>query len=257
MNFFEARDRFRQELAEGVALFADEADWNDKWRYADQHIYPHASSPEKHTLEPILGVGVSLQSLVDQRRLNGQSTHVLELFGSAHFLADPLAADSLTGVRLKDTVYENDPERHRTRLPHHEVVLGDIYDEDTLRKISDNLTRRNIPAIDITVCAPFLGWGMWEGDYPLNVYLDTYYPLLEWAYRKSNLNKGTILTEFPLGKSETRTVRDWEARMNDAGIPTKVVDGYRGYPVASIVRLPKSPSTVVPLQGRCAPPRVA
>jgi hypothetical protein len=130
--------------------------------------------------------------------------------------------------------------------------LGDIYEEKTLTQVDKNLKNRGIPAIDLAVGAPYCGWGNWQRRYPLNVYLDTYYPMLQWTYDRLNPNGGMLLTELMPGRTRLtgNEAYAWESRMNDAGIVTNVAPGKRNF-VAKIERQPTSPANIVPLQGRC------
>lgn len=251
MIFSENRVGFQQHLRDKTDAALRQG---DAWP-VDQHRFPHLNSPERHTLEPVLGIGVSLQQTLVDRRNVGLATNVLELFGSADFLEDPTTADSITGTRLTDTKYKDTNGRQtRPRMSHHVVIPGDIHQAQTMHAIEVNLRNRKIESIDLAVCAPRFGWANWrEREFHPSVILDTYYPMLAWTYSLLSHDEGRIVTEIPprMGLRGNH-IRGWAKRMQDSGIPTTVAKGDRSY-VAEIIRQPDSPETIAPLQGRCLP----
>lgn len=224
----------------------------DDWEF-DQFVFPHPRSPENKTLFPLLGEGVSLQNIVDARRSAGKNTHLLELFGSGQILDNPSAADSITGIRLTDKRYTD---RTRSRPAHHDVVSGDIYDNDTWVKLTTHMKEKNIPSIDIAVCTPVGGWGSWANVYPASVYMSIFYPLLQHVYNVLSPDEGTLYSEVPprMGLTQ-RDLELWTERMNRRGIQTELAHNSNSErDLMRITKLPDSPSKLVPLIGGCRTP---
>lgn len=254
MQMHEQQERLRRLINSKTKLFRDA---NDNFWDRDGYRFDHPKCPEKMTLHPLLGEGVSLQSMVDARRAQGKNIHVLELFGSAEFLLDPYSADSITGVRLIDVQYD-DSERSRPRPPHHNVLERDMYDKKIFEDLVTHMGNNNIPSMDLAVCAPVGAFWRQTIRFPLPVHLSIYYPMLQNVYSLLSSDGGTILTEIPHGiYPDFKDLKAWEDRMNRKNIPTRVVwaepDLERNH-LAQITKLPDSPKRLVRLAKPCSMP---
>ncbi len=249
-----------RKLAERKSVHLNNKDW---WRF-DQFTYPNPKSPEMHTLKPLLGEGVSLQKIIDQRKASGRSTHILELFGSGKFLPNPKSADTITGVRLKDITYTDHPDRQTMSRPsHHTVLEGDLFEEKTWTGISQHMEYKSISSFDMVVCAPGAGWDSYENLGSQAAWLSIYYPILQKTYDLLSPNDGTLYTAVPMNiKITAEPLEEWGERMNDARIKTKIVANPKiGSRLLTLTNTPHlvqitkhkdSPSQIVPLTTWCS-----
>ena len=93
-------------------------------------------------------------NLLEERKRNGRSTHVLDLMGSGYFIRKPEIADSTTGMRLF-------PLKETTPLPevrNYSVVIGDIFDTQAWQDLKSSMETRKTPALDLTLMQPRNGW---------------------------------------------------------------------------------------------------
>jgi hypothetical protein len=99
------------------------------------------------------------ERFLSQRKSRGESTHVLDLFGSALFVSNRDNASSLTGLRWgpldtshRELLVEMTPED----VP--PEVLGDIINHNTWLKLDQSMSQRNITSMDLITMRPEGGW---------------------------------------------------------------------------------------------------
>lgn len=110
--------------------------------------------------EPRVG---TINTLLERRMENGQTTHVLDLFGSGFFIRPPefdvmgIDVHSVTGMRYGPF--------DRTQLPANfplnkmpTEVLGDIFEPQTWKGLDQSMRARNIPKMDLVAMRPVGAW---------------------------------------------------------------------------------------------------
>jgi len=159
--------------------------------------------------------GMQLAGWVEQRKILGGSTHILELFGSAVMFGTRVLeyVDSLTGVRLLNTddriaeyVENEDPVRQENvlanlRFNNRDVIEGDLFAGRTWKGLERSMEARQIPGFDLIVCRPC---GVFMFDPPEDMGLseagEVYSPIFIEGLRRSAevlAQDGIIMSTVP------------------------------------------------------------
>ena len=93
----------------------------------------------------------------NSRNTQGRTNHVLDLFGSGFFVADPNIVSSLTGVRLGPYPRE---ELQQPWISHPPTeIFGDIFEMSTWQNLDKSMKLRGINKFDLITMRPVGGWG--------------------------------------------------------------------------------------------------
>ncbi len=139
-------------------------DGENKYDGNFEHIFAKlGNKPGPSAVPPYEG---TFQDLVDSRKANHESTHILDLFGSGLFLNSREKADSVTGLRWEPLDRAESQRRKNSddvravrdvdRAP--EQILGDIFHHETWRALDLSMSERKIPAFDLVVMRPLGAW---------------------------------------------------------------------------------------------------
>lgn len=106
--------------------------------------------------------GKSIQDILKTRKQNGQTNHVLDLFGSGFVVEDQSLANSITGVRFgpfNRTSHDSFLQKAIAKMPPTPTeVLGDAFHPNTWTKLRESMQSRNIPKFDLVTMRPVGAW---------------------------------------------------------------------------------------------------
>lgn len=197
------------------------------------------------------------QSFIESVRARCGTTHMLDLMGGAYCVPpDTLEQmDSLTGLRLEDIslaykeklagneqgwkrVLEKHPDHQQFALfasaakkehetlekieasPNRSCVYGDIWKDDTWRRLRARMDENHIPSFDIIFCrpvGPFVNDNIFPNQMPVDRHLEYeagFAKLLLKATNLVNIKGGVLLTQIPeLFTSES--IDRWRRHLDD------------------------------------------
>ena len=147
----------------------DKDEWNVDGLYgADGYEVVFKDLMFKELKEKIFGF--SFEQWVNERKLAGKSTHIIDLFGGAYFLDDFTNIDSILGVRLKnlDKKIEHDYilKGNETALKRlrsiitslkRSIIEANLLDNMSWNKINSHLLERGTKKADLIIVRPIAG----------------------------------------------------------------------------------------------------
>lgn len=190
--------------------------------------------------------GKSFSQYFAERKQNGQTTHLLDLFGSGIVTIDFASIDSVTAARLKKTTIE------RMKVPDllkgFEIITGDLFDKKTWLGLEESLKRRNIASIDTITIRPVGAFTGLEHDLAGTIdpktadpemhreFLRLYMGVVAQAYSKLSIG-GDIFLQLPVYGSElTNGYQVWQQALQAAHIQVRFPEqGFK-----RVVRLTKT-----------------
>lgn len=166
---------------------------------------------------------------LEERKEDGLSSNVLDLFGSGWFIGSPRNADSVTGLRLMDNseklksqiataLVEEQPHsyfagqlkyaqgvvKRFSEAQNCKVIEGNAYDGSTWRKLKDNRFQRGFAHYDLIICKPEGAFSPRHisGSGPRVIesregYLRFFLRLLDRAYQSLSHNNGMLVSQVP------------------------------------------------------------
>ncbi|MBK8201434.1 MAG: hypothetical protein IPK68_03615 [Bdellovibrionales bacterium] len=170
--------------------------------------------------------GQTFESILENRKKRGLSTHVADFFGSSVFLSDASYADSLTGLRLKHLVPARIPTIYLGNSKWREVT-GNLYEKKAWKRLQASMGERNIPYFDLIVSAPRGGLLLEDYFYEKAPQLNSvmsarvHLVLIRRAYRLLSPHGGEMYIEVNNLFTDVEGMQSWFDQLNKSGIDYK------------------------------------
>lgn len=174
---------------------------------------------------PVLN-GLNFESVLENRKKNGLSTHVADFFGSSVFLSSTSHADSLTGVRLKHLDPSRIPDVYLMNSKWKEVI-GNLYENKVWTRLLRSMRERNIPRFDLIVAAPRGGIPLEEDFHEKAPHLNSvlsariHLVLIRRAYGLLSPDGGEMYIEVNNLFNKVIGMQTWLEQLNGSGIEYK------------------------------------
>ncbi len=233
----------------------------------DVFSYDGINKPQNQyevTFAPFLGS--SFWNLLHERKKEGQSTQVLDLFGGGYFLENLDPVDSLTAVRLcniddelvrrgtfmflacQSTAEEEIVAKRQSALRNLReskkrfVLKGNLYSNSTWVDLEKHMATKRIPSFDLIICRPELAFRN-EFLRAVDASLDAYSIVFAKLFKRATTllsQTGVLYTQVPefIDREQLELLKD-EYEIQGIHIliePSSVMENQRGF-VLEVTRI--------------------
>ncbi len=202
-------------------------------------------APYEHDFFEFLKPFRSFAEWIKNRKKEGRSANVLDLFGSGFRLENVNEMDSQTGVRLLAGM--NQPDKKKWVLP------GDLFETATWHELNLHMRQNIISAFDLVTIRPVgvfydicRDWELekylpHEKPTQLHIFYQLYFEIVRKAYSLLSSHDGHLMVQLPWLKPQTDYQNAWLANLEAAGIAVQAIRSADNY--VRFVKLVKSPTS--------------